>query len=324
MKAKILEELKQNKGYVSGQALCEKCQVSRTAIWKAINKLREDGYVIDSVPNKGYKIISYPDILSKSEIESALEEGIVKEVIYFESTDSTNNRAKMSGEEGKPDGTLVVADSQDKGKGRRGRSFDSPKGKSIYMTLLLRPDINPVKASMITIVAAMAVTKGLNEACGINTSIKWPNDIVAEGKKLCGILTEMSAEPDHVNYVAVGIGINVNNETMPKEIENAAVSVKILTGKEYKRSTIISAVMKWFNVYYKKFLRTESLADIKDEYNKNLIHMDKDIEIIKGGERYKAKSLGIDDNGELITERDGQTETVISGEVSVRGVYGYV
>ena len=324
MKAKILEELKQNNGYVSGQALCEKLNVSRTAIWKAINRLREEGYVIDSLPNKGYRIVSYPDILSENEIKSAIGTSLIKNVIYFAGTDSTNNRAKLFGEEGKQDGTLVVADYQTKGKGRRGRSFESPGGKSIYMTLLLRPDISPVKASMITIVAAMAVRMGIEEACGVKSFIKWPNDIVAERKKLCGILTEMSAEPEHINYVVTGIGINVNNDSMPKEIENVSVSVKMLTGKEYKRSVIIASVMKWFDVYYREFLQYGNLKGIRDEYNRNLIHMEKEVEILKGNSSYKARSLGIDENGQLITERDGQREAVISGEVSVRGVYGYV
>ena len=216
-----------------------------------INQLKSEGYDIDSVQNKGYKIISYPDILSKSEIESNMQpHGFVKEVVFYDVTDSTNTRAKMFGEEGKPGGTLVVADCQQMGKGRRGRSFDSPKGQSIYMTILLRPDISPVKASMVTIIAAMAVRKAVAEVCSIETGIKWPNDIVADGKKICGILTEMSAEPDSVNYVVVGIGINVNNSSMPKEIEDVAVSLKMLTGKEYKRSNIIAEVMKWFGIGY--------------------------------------------------------------------------
>ncbi len=267
------------------------------------------------------------DDLSESAIKAALASenaGLVKEVVYYENTDSTNDNAKLLGKQGMPDGTLVVADCQSAGKGRQGRSFESPKGKSIYMTLLLRPQISPANASMTTIVAAMAVRKALEEVCRVETLIKWPNDIVADGRKLCGILTEMSAEPDKVNYVVVGIGINVNNDSMTEDISNVAVSVKMLTGREYRRDRIIAAVMKWFGIYYGEFLKTESLKNLRDEYNKYLIHMGKDVEIIRENTKYRMKSLGIDDNGELIVERDGNIETVISGEVSVRGVYGYV
>lgn len=325
IKTKVLMELKKTDAYVSGQDICESCGVSRTAVWKVINQLKSEGYEIDSVTNKGYRIIKAPDILSKSELESVIPQGgIVSSIVYFEETDSTNTRAKLLGEEGVEHGTLVVADCQTTGKGRRGRSFSSPAGQSVYMTFLLRPDISPTKASMLTIVSAMAVRSALSEACGIDVRIKWPNDIVADGKKLCGILTEMSAELTKVNYVAVGIGINVNNEKMPKDIENVAVSARILTGKSFRRSIIIGSVCKWFGIYYDKFIKTLDLSLIKEEYNSYLIHMNREIEIIKNGEKYTAKSLGLADDGELLIEREGRTEKVISGEVSVRGVYGYV
>lgn len=325
IKTRVLMELKGAKTYVSGQYICERCGVSRTAIWKAINQLKDEGYEIDSVTNKGYKIIKVPDILSESEIKSVIPAGgIVNKVIYFDETDSTNTRAKLFGEEGMADGTLVVADCQNKGKGRRGRSFSSPRGQSVYMTFLLRPDISPVKASMITILSAMAVRSALSAVCGIDSFIKWPNDVVADGKKICGILTEMSAELTKVNYVVVGIGINVNNEKMPKDIENVAISARMLTGRAQRRSLIIGSVCKWFGVYYHRFINTLDLSLIKEEYNQYLINYNKEVEIVRDNESYRAKSLGIDDEGRLLVERDGKTETVLSGEVSVRGVYGYV
>lgn len=325
IKTKVLMELKGADTYVSGQYICERWGVSRTAVWKAINQLKDEGYEIDSVTNKGYKIIKSPDILSESEIKSVMPMGgIVNKVIYFDETDSTNTRAKLFGEEGMADGTLVVADCQNKGKGRRGRSFSSPRGQSIYMTFLLRPDISPVKASMITILSAMAVRSALSEICGIDSFIKWPNDVVADGKKICGILTEMSAELTKINYVAVGIGINVNNEKMPKDIENVAISARMLTGRVQRRSLIIGSVCKWFGIYYDKFINTLDLSLIKEEYNQYLINYNKEVEIVRDNESYRAKSLGIDDEGRLLVERDGKTETVLSGEVSVRGVYGYV
>lgn len=325
IKTRVLMELKGADSYVSGQDLCERWGVSRTAVWKVINQLKSEGYEIDSVTNKGYKLTKLPDILSKSEIESVIPAGgIVNKVIYFEETDSTNTRAKLFGEEGMADGALVVADCQNMGKGRRGKSFTSPRGQSVYMTFLLRPDIPPIRASMITILSAMAVRSGLREICGIDTLIKWPNDVVADGKKICGILTEMSAELTKINYVVVGIGINVNNKKMPKDIENVAVSARMLTGREQGRSLIIGSVCKWFGAYYYKFLSTLDLSLIKEEYNKYLINYNKEVEIVKEKESYRAKSLGIDDEGRLLVEREGKTEAVLSGEVSVRGVYGYV
>ena len=325
IKTKVLMELKGTDTYVSGQDICERYGVSRTSVWKIINQLKDEGYEIDSVTNKGYKIIKTPDILSKSEIESVIPiEGIVNNVIYFDETDSTNTRAKLFGEEGAADGTLVVADCQNMGKGRRGRSFSSPRGQSIYMTFLLRPDILPIRASMITILSAMAVRSALSEICGIDSLIKWPNDVVADGKKICGILTEMSAELTKVNYVVVGIGINVNNEKMSKDIENVAISARMLTGSIQRRSLIIGSVCKWFGIYYDKFISTQNLSLIKEEYNQYLVNFDKEVEIVRDNESYRAKSLGIDDEGRLLVERDGKTETVLSGEVSVRGVYGYV
>ncbi len=325
IKTRVLMELKGADSYVSGQDLCERWGVSRTAVWKVINQLKSEGYEIDSVTNKGYKLTKLPDILSKSEIESVIPTGgIVNKVIYFDETDSTNTRAKLFGEEGMADGALVVADCQNMGKGRRGKSFTSPRGQSVYMTFLLRPDIPPVRASMITILSAMAVRSGLREICGIDTLIKWPNDVVADGKKICGILTEMSAELTKINYVVVGIGINVNNKKMPKDIENVAVSARMLTGREQGRSLIIGSVCKWFGAYYHKFLSTLDLSLIKEEYNKYLINYNKEVEIVKERESYRAKSLGIDDEGRLLVEREGKIEAVLSGEVSVRGVYGYV
>lgn len=323
IKTGILRELKKTKEYISGQALCEKFGVSRTAVWKVINQLKEEGYDIASVTNKGYILNERPDILSTCEIESELEDGFVTNILYYDEIDSTNTKAKLLGEEGAPTGTLVVSDCQLSGKGRRGKSFDSPAGQSIYMTILLRPDIEPYKASMLTIITAMAVRNSLEEVCGIKGGIKWPNDIVVQGKKLCGILTEMSAELMQVNYVVVGIGINVNNDDMPQELSEVAVSAKMITGRKWKRSSIIARVMHWFGIYYDRFMQTKDLSGIRDEYNSYLINYNDEIVVIKEKDSYSAIARGLAEDGELIIERDGHLEKIMSGEVSVRGVYGY-
>ena len=200
MKTEILTLLRETDGYVSGQELCEKFGVSRTAVWKAINQLKEAGYEIEAVQNKGYRLVSVPDILSESELQSVRKtRWIGEKIAFFDVVDSTNTRAKQLAEEGAPNGTYVIAERQDAGKGRRGRGFDSPAGQGIWMTLVLKPEIDPNHASMITLVTALAVSKAITDMTGRPAGIKWPNDIIMSGKKVCGILTEMSAQFDYVN-----------------------------------------------------------------------------------------------------------------------------
>ena len=212
MKTEILRMLREADGYISGQELCNKFGVSRTAVWKAINQLKEAGYEIDAVQNKGYILKAAPDIMNQNELKSIMNTSWAgQELLYFDSIDSTNTKAKELAEAGYPNGTLVVSDSQSAGKGRRGRSWESPSGTGIFMTLMLKPDINPNNASMLTLVAALAVAKAISEITGEKALIKWPNDIVMNGKKVCGILTEMSAQFDYINNIVIGIGINVHN-----------------------------------------------------------------------------------------------------------------
>ena len=205
MKAEILKILKKAEGYVSGQQLCEQLGVSRTAVWKAIRQLEEEGYVIEAVRNKGYRLVEDADVLTVAEMRSVLDtKWLGQEVDYFYETDSTNNRARDAAEKGASHGYLAVADSQTAGKGRRGRVWNSPHGTDIFMSFLMRPSFGPSQASMLTLVAGMAVVKGVQKATGLNAMIKWPNDAVVNGKKICGILTEMSTEEDTIRYVVEG------------------------------------------------------------------------------------------------------------------------
>ena len=193
MKAEILKILKKEKDYVSGQELCESLGVSRTAVWKAIRQLEEQGYVIEAVRNKGYRLVEEADVLTVAELHSVLDtKWLGKELEYYYETDSTNNRARDAAEKGASHGFLAVADCQTAGKGRRGRVWNSPHGTDIYMSFVLRPTFTPSQASMLTLVAGMAVVKGVQKATGLSAMIKWPNDAVVNGKKICGILTEMS------------------------------------------------------------------------------------------------------------------------------------
>ena len=325
MKTEILAMLRDAEGYVSGQELCEKFGVSRTAVWKAINQLKEAGYEIEAVTNKGYRLVSVPDLLSEEELVSRIHtEWAGQEIHYFGSIDSTNIKAKEYAENGAPNGTLVVADQQTAGRGRRGRSWESPKGTNIAMSLVLKPEINPNHASMITLVAAMAVARAIEDVIGEPVQIKWPNDIVLHGKKIVGILTEMSAQFDYINHIVVGIGMNVNTETFPEELQETASSLYLETGKKQNRALIIERTMVHWEHYYGEYLKTEDLSSLMKEYNSMLVNMGRQVRVLDPREPFEGKAMGITKTGELIVDTWESRKLVASGEVSVRGIYGYV
>ncbi len=326
MKTEVLRMLKETDGYVSGQELCEQFHVSRTAVWKVIKQLEKEGYEIEAVRNKGYRLKMAGDILSRTELLSSTNtEWAGREVLYFDETDSTNTEIKKAAEKDAPHGTLAVADYQTMGKGRRGRSWTSPHGVGIWMSILLRPRLHPSCASMLTLVAALAVAEGIEEVCGLESKIKWPNDIVVNGKKVCGILTEMSTELECINYVVVGIGINANAEEFPEGIREIATSLLLETGNRVGRSRLIGAVMKAMEKYYGLFLEKQNMSGLLDVYNSKLANKDNVVRVLAPGREYMGTAEGINEEGELLVRmEDGELRTVISGEVSVRGIYGYV
>ena len=326
MKEEILKMLRETDGYISGQELCNKFGVSRTAIWKVMKQLKEAGYNIEAQQNKGYHIVSAPDVMDAAELKSIWKPKWVGcEILYFDSIDSTNTKAQELAEKGYPSGTLVVADKQIAGKGRRGRNWESPSGCGIFMTLMLKPDINPNNASMLTLVSALAVAKALADITGKDAKIKWPNDIVIDGRKVCGILTEMSAQFDYINNIVIGIGINVNNRSFPEEISATASSLRLLSGgKKYRRAEIIEKIMEYFEKYYSIFLETEDLSALVNEYDAMLVNMKKQVKVLDPKEPFEGKAMGITKTGELIVDTWESRKLVSSGEVSVRGIYGYV
>ena len=325
MKAEILKMLRETDGYVSGQELCNKFGVSRTAVWKAINQLKENGYEIEAVQNKGYHLLSAPDIMDKTELESIhATEWAGCEIYYFDSIDSTNTKAKELAEEGHPSGTLVVADRQTAGKGRRGRSWESPTGIGIFMTLMLKPEINPNNASMLTLGAAMATTRAIRRVTGVPAMIKWPNDIVMNGKKVCGILTEMSAQFDYINHIVIGIGINVHNEDFPEEIAKTASSLYLESGQHIHRASLIEAFLEEFEDVYAEYLKTEDMEGLQKEYEAMLVNRGRQVRVLDPKEPFEGKAMGITKKGELIVDTWESRKLVSSGEVSVRGIYGYV
>lgn len=326
MKEEILRLLRNADGYISGQELCNRFGVSRTAVWKAINQLKEAGYEIEAQQNKGYRLMAAPDLMTEAEIKSLMHtEWVAKEVLYFDTIDSTNTKAQELAEKGYPSGTLVVADKQESGKGRRGRSWVSPSGTGIFMTLMIKPDINPNNASMLTLVAALAVAKAITSVTGEEAMIKWPNDIVVNSKKVCGILTEMNAQFDYINHIVVGIGINVHNESFPEEISQMASSLMIEAGgKRSHRAQIIAETMSYFEQYYDTFLKTQDLSALVREYDELLVNRNKSVRVLDPKEPFDGKAMGITPKGELIVDTWESRKLVSSGEVSVRGIYGYV
>ena len=300
MKEEILDILKNADGYISGERISEMLNVSRTAIWKHIKSLRESGYKIESVTNKGYRLISSPDIL-----------------FIYDETDTTNNRAKESNTS--PDGSVFIAEMQTHGKGSRGRGWTSPRGIGIWHSILLKPEISPLEVSQITLVAGLAVCK----AIGLNSMIKWPNDIVINGKKICGILTEMSAEINMVNYVVCGIGVNVNTESFDDDIADKATSMFIESGHKYVRNELIAKLLNEFEYYYKKFL-DGGLSAILDEYKKCCVTLGREVNVIFKNETVHGTAVDVDENGSLAVQTENGIIHVTSGEVSVRGIYGYI
>lgn len=325
MKEKILALLKSTSDYVSGQDICNRLGVSRTAVWKNINALKQEGYEIDSVNNKGYRLISEPDIINEMRIREYMHtKWMAKNIIYLPVTDSTNTQAKRLGEEGAEHGTFVVTQCQTAGRGRRGRSWESPEG-NVYFTFILRPDVEVSRASMITLISALALAKAIEKVTGLHTQIKWPNDVVANGKKLCGILTESSTDLEYINYVVVGIGINVNQTSFPDELADKASSLLLELGHSVNRGAVLGEFLNLFEVYYDIFIKTEDMSGLIDVYNEMLVNCGREVKIIEKDKERILKAIGIDENGGLIVEnQEGVRESIISGEVSVRGLYGYV
>lgn len=326
MKGEILKLLKETDGYISGQELCEKFGVSRTAVWKVINQLKEEGYEIEAVRNKGYILKGSADVLSKEELESTIHtKWAGTQVAFLEETDSTNNEIRRLAEQGAPHGTLAVAERQLGGKGRRGRVWTSPAGVGIWMSMLLRPQIDPMAASMLTLVMALSTRRGIEKATGLKSEIKWPNDLVLNKKKICGILTEMSTELMEIQYVIPGTGINVNQMEFPDDIKATATSLRIESGKIQKRSEIIAAIMEAFEGYYDTFIETQDMSGLIEEYNANLVNLGNEVCVLDPAGEYRGVSEGINKEGALLVRlSDGTLKEIISGEVSVRGVYGYV
>ena len=326
MKAQILALLREREDYVSGQELCQRFGVSRTAVWKAVGQLKKEGYQIEAVQNRGYLLREENGIFGQHELESRMNTRWAGHpVTFYESLGSTNQQAKSDAENGAAQGALVVADMQTAGRGRRGRAWSSPAGTNAYFTLILKPSYKPESASMVTLVMALAVAEGIRSTCGVDAGIKWPNDIVADGRKVCGMLTEMSVEREYIHHVVTGVGINVKRQEFAPEIAATAVSLEELCEKKISRAELIVNVMRAFENYYDVFERECSLAGLKEQYNSLLVNCGREVRVLDPKGEYQGVSQGINERGELLVElAGGSVQAVYAGEVSVRGIYGYV
>ena len=245
-------------------------------------------------------------------------------VVHYKEVDSTNAEARRLSKEGAESGLVVTAKKQTAGKGRRGRSWESPADENLYFSVLLKPTIAPEKAPMLTLVMAYSVAKALQKE-DIQVLIKWPNDLVLSGQKVCGILTEMNLSGTQVEDVIVGVGLNVNTMKFPDELEDKATSLRKETLRELECGELLQLILKEFDKQYQRFLENQNLEFLQEDYNAMLINRGREVMVLEPGKEYLAKALGINKFGELLVQKeDGSTEEVFAGEVSVRGIYGYV
>ena len=326
MKAKILALLREREDYVSGQEICGRFGVSRTAVWKAIGQLKKEGYRIEAVQNRGYLLMPEEEVYGQHELESRMgTKWAGHPLCYYDELPSTNLQAKLDAENGAPQGALVVADMQTAGRGRRGRAWSSPAGMNAYFTLILKPECPVEMASMVTLVMGLAVAEGIRETCGVEARVKWPNDIVIKGRKVCGMLAEMSTERDFIHYIVMGVGINVKRQEFVPEIADMAICLEQECGKPVSRARLIANVMGIFERYYDIFRRDGNLEGFLETYNELLAGRDGEVRVLDPKGEFRGISRGINSTGELLVEReDGTVEAVYAGEVSVRGIYGYV
>lgn len=334
MKKEILQKLKESPSdYVSGEALSTVLGVSRTAIWKTINDLKDDGYIIEASSKKGYRLSPDSDVVNTFEVGQGLKTKVFgRNIAHLGEVDSTNNYAKKVALEGCEEGTIVTADYQTSGRGRLGRSWDSSGKKGVWMSLVLRPDIPFEEIQIITLAASVAVVKAIKEVAHIEAGIKWPNDIIINGKKVCGILVEMNMEIDRINFMVLGIGLNVNQQAndFPEEIRDKATSLKISMEQSYdvkktlKRSELIKVILLKFEEIYDKVI-CGAYEEIISEWKKYSVTLGKEVSMTYKDKQCIGIAEGITKEGKLIVRcADGTVKEVLSGEVSVRGLLGYV
>jgi BirA family biotin operon repressor/biotin-[acetyl-CoA-carboxylase] ligase len=315
MQEKILEFLKTRHGYISGEELSSHLNISRQALWKHIQELREAGYEILAVPHLGYRLVSLPDRLFPFEISHNLHTKFIgRKICYFDALPSTMDIAMQLGLDGSAEGTVVIAETQTKGRGRLGRSWSSPKYKGIYISLVLRPKILPNASSILTLLAAVSVCEAIQEITTLEARIKWPNDILIHNKKLGGILTELNAEMDSVRFMVIGIGINVNNEQ--KTIPEGATSLKEQKKENINRIALLQEILRKIEANYSLFQKRTGKESIIDKWRNYNITLGRKVKVACQSIHLEGEALDIDIDGGLLVRRDcGLVEKVMAGDV---------
>ena len=320
MRSDVLELLREAGGYLSGEKMAKRLGVTRAAVWKKIAALRDAGYDISSAPRSGYVLRSAPDRLLEPEIAQGLGTVLVgRKIICYDTVDSTNLVLKELAHKGAANGTVVVADSQGTGRGRMERTFFSPPGKGIWVSILLRPTFLPQDAPKCTLMAAVAVAHAM-EAFGLRAEIKWPNDILHDGRKMVGILTEMSAEMDRVNYVVIGIGINVNiaPDDFPVELRTTATSLMQMKGEPLPRVAFLQELLRALDALYAD-VQSEGFAPVLAAWREYAVTLGQPVRVIgTAGETFEGIAADIDAEGALLIDTDKGRKRVLAGDVSIR------
>ncbi len=320
MQSKILALLRSvGDGFISGEDIAGRLGVSRTAVWKHINELKEAGYDIVSQPHRGYALREAPDILLPNELKPLLNTVTIgSDIIHYDSIPSSNNEAKRLAFAGAKDGTVVVAEEQGAGKGRLSRGWFSPHGKGIWFSVIIRPPFLPQDAPKCTLMAAVAIVRAARKY-GLDVGIKWPNDILYEGKKLVGILTEMNAEMERINYIVIGTGINVNlwPDDFPEEVRDIATSLAMAKGEALPRKELFAHILNAFDELYQAVLK-DGFAPVLDEWRKYTITLGRLVNVIGVNETFYGTAVDIDEDGALLIETDDGIKKVLAGDVSIR------
>lgn len=326
LRDQVLALLKAGDAPCSGEGMSRTLGVSRAAVWKAVEALRQEGYVISSAPHRGYRLEDSPDLLSPGELAGALAGRTVgAALLCLDTVDSTNNELKRRADTA-PDGLAVLAQEQTGGRGRLGRSFVSPAGKGLYLSVLLRPQCVLADAGMLTAWTAVAVCRALERCCGVRAGIKWPNDIMLEGRKLCGILTELEleAETAALRHVIVGVGINVSQDAADfgPEVAPVAISLAQALGRAPRRSQLAAEVLSALDDLYRAFPAQK--ADYLARYRALCVTAGRAVRVLRPGQVRTGTAEAVTEDFALLVRWDnGEQEALSSGEVSVRGLLGY-
>jgi BirA family biotin operon repressor/biotin-[acetyl-CoA-carboxylase] ligase len=319
--AKILSALRANPDGVSGTELADKLRISRAAIWARIEELRRLGYDIEAGPHSGYRLIGVPDVLHADDLIARLGKTKVigRDVRMFEQTTSTNDVIERLARDGVKEGVVVFAESQTKGRGRLGRKWVSPTHKGLWFSILLRPDLRPQEATRLTVASATALRRAIHSETGLNPEIKWPNDILVHGKKVAGILTEMSAELDRVRHIILGIGVNINmsaGEFQP-ELRKFATSLKIESGRTISRADLATAILRELDGDYARICGG-LFAEVADEWEAHCTTIGRDVTIRIGERRLRGRAESLSDEGALLLRTEhGHLESVTGGDVTL-------